>query len=135
MRPGTDGLVIMERTLSELVAGHVNNTEFERATLGRNCVYIVAAVILNNDNKILMIQEAKSSCHGLWYLPAGRVEKGESLVEAVKREVEEEAGVQFEPTGITFVEGNSFKGNPKAKIAPHLGFVKFPTVIAPPLIK
>ena len=41
--------------------------------------YIVAAVIVRDD-KVLMVQEAKPSCRGKWYLPAGRMEKGESIV-------------------------------------------------------
>ena len=35
--------------------------------------YIVAAVIFNEKNEVLMMQEAKSSCAGQWYLPAGRM--------------------------------------------------------------
>lgn len=42
--------------------------------------FIVSAVIVNEASQVLMIQEAKYSCHGTWYLPAGRVEKKESLV-------------------------------------------------------
>jgi 8-oxo-dGDP phosphatase len=42
--------------------------------------YIVSAVVVNEANQVLMIQEAKYSCHGTWYLPAGRVEKNEDLV-------------------------------------------------------
>lgn len=30
-----------------------------------------------------MMQEAKSSCAGTWYLPAGRVEVGENLIVSV----------------------------------------------------
>lgn len=37
-----------------------------------------------------MVQEAKPDCYKQWYLPAGRVEVGESLEEAMKREVSEE---------------------------------------------
>ena len=54
--------------------------------------------------QVLLIQEAKMSCRGLWYLPAGRVEPGETLQEGVKREVEEEAGHQFEPTTLVTIE-------------------------------
>lgn len=36
-----------------------------------------------------MVQEAKPDCYKQWYLPAGRVEVGESLEEAMKREVSE----------------------------------------------
>jgi 8-oxo-dGTP pyrophosphatase MutT (NUDIX family) len=38
------------------------------------------AVIINDDDEILMMQEAKSSCAGQWYLPAGRVEPNESIM-------------------------------------------------------
>lgn len=37
--------------------------------------------------EVLMVQEAKPDCYKLWYLPAGRVEVGESLEEALRREV------------------------------------------------
>eukprot|EP00005_Dracoamoeba_jomungandri_P013238 CAMPEP_0174264936 /NCGR_PEP_ID=MMETSP0439-20130205/24587_1 /TAXON_ID=0 /ORGANISM="Stereomyxa ramosa, Strain Chinc5" /LENGTH=131 /DNA_ID=CAMNT_0015351109 /DNA_START=225 /DNA_END=620 /DNA_ORIENTATION=- len=51
-----------------------------------------------------MTQEAKSSCHGKWYIPAGRVEYGETPVEGAIREVEEETGLIMEATGIFCVE-------------------------------
>ena len=47
--------------------------------LGFNVCYVVVGVVIE-DGKVLMIQEAKPSCRGRWYLPAGRVEKKESLV-------------------------------------------------------
>lgn len=66
--------------------------------------YIVAAVLINDKNEVLMMQEAKSSCAGTWYLPAGRVEPGEELLDAAKREVLEETGLHFEPTTLLMVE-------------------------------
>ena len=51
-----------------------------------------------------MFQEAKSSCAGQWYLPAGRMEPGEDIHEAVKREVLEETGIHFEPSTLLLVE-------------------------------
>ena len=46
--------------------------------LGWNTCYVVCGLVVK-DEKILMVQEAKPSCRGLWYMPAGRVEKNESL--------------------------------------------------------
>ena len=54
-----------------------------------NVTYIVAGVLWTAQegeeeeeerNKVLLIQEAKASCRGRWYLPAGRVEPNESFV-------------------------------------------------------
>lgn len=44
-----------------------------------------------SQEEVLMVQEAKPDCYKQWYLPAGRVEVGESLQEALKREVSGEA--------------------------------------------
>ncbi|XP_070621995.1 8-oxo-dGDP phosphatase NUDT18 [Erythrolamprus reginae] len=50
------------------------------------------------------MQEAKAECYGRWYLPAGRVEPRESLQEAVRREVQEETGLQCRPLTLLAVE-------------------------------
>ena len=54
--------------------------------------------------QVLMMQEAKSSCAGQWYLPAGRMEPGEDIGEAAKREVLEETGLEIELTTLLLVE-------------------------------
>lgn len=54
--------------------------------------------------KVLMMQEAKSSCAGQWYLPAGKMEPGEDIVEAAVREVKEETGLEFEVTSLLLGE-------------------------------
>lgn len=64
-------------------------------------------MVVNDEDQVLMIQEAKSSCSGEWYLPAGRVEKNENLIEAVKREVSEETGLILEPSTLIMVESAS----------------------------
>ncbi|KAK3585691.1 hypothetical protein CHS0354_020256 [Potamilus streckersoni] len=69
--------------------------------------YIVMAVVIDDEGKVLFIQEAKRSCYGKWYLPAGRMESGENIVDGVKREVLEESGLEFEPITLICVEINS----------------------------
>uniref|UniRef100_A0A3Q2P2F3 Nudix hydrolase 18 n=1 Tax=Fundulus heteroclitus TaxID=8078 RepID=A0A3Q2P2F3_FUNHE len=73
------------------------------AALRKNVSYIVCGVIFN-DKEVLMVQEAKQDCYKQWYLPAGRVEVGESLEEALRREVKEEAGFDCQPITLLLVQ-------------------------------
>lgn len=75
--------------------------------LGKSVTYIVAVVIFNEADELLLIQEAKKSCAGKWYVPAGRMEKGESIVEAAMREVLEETGLHVKITTLLAVESAS----------------------------
>jgi len=70
----------------------------------KTVTYIVCTVLLNDHNEILMVQEAKQSCRGDWYLPAGRMECNETVEAAAKREVLEESGLTYDPTTLVYVE-------------------------------
>lgn len=59
----------------------------------------VGAIILKRD-RILMAQRGKEPLKGWWSLPGGALEIGESLKEAVAREVREETGLEIRPLGI-----------------------------------
>ena len=72
--------------------------------LGKTVTYIVACVLINEKNEVLMMQEAKQSCAGKWYLPAGRMEKDEMIVDAAVREVLEETGLHVKITSMLCVE-------------------------------
>ena len=62
----------------------------------------VVGAILEKDGKILLMKEAnlKHPDYGKWSHPAGWIDVGENPIEAVKREVKEESGYDFEPTGL-----------------------------------
>jgi len=49
-----------------------------RAELKENCAFIVSALVFK-ENQVLLISEAKRSCYGEWYLPAGKCEPKETL--------------------------------------------------------
>lgn len=80
----------------------------------------VVGAILERDGKILLVKEAQEVAKGLWNHPAGWIDVGENLIEAVKREVKEESGFGFEPTHILGVY-SLFKKNLKERfgITPH----------------
>ncbi|XP_058050227.1 8-oxo-dGDP phosphatase NUDT18 [Ahaetulla prasina] len=76
----------------------------EPARLRGNVCYVVLAVLLNEKDEVLVMQEAKAECYGSWYLPAGRMEPRETVLEAVRREVQEETGLQCRPLTLLAVE-------------------------------
>ncbi|SNR89436.1 NUDIX domain-containing protein [Geodermatophilus saharensis] len=54
----------------------------------------VGAVVLDDAGRLLLVRRRNAPGRGLWSVPGGRVEPGESLVAAVAREVREETGLQ-----------------------------------------
>uniref|UniRef100_A0A3P8U2R3 Nudix (nucleoside diphosphate linked moiety X)-type motif 18 n=1 Tax=Amphiprion percula TaxID=161767 RepID=A0A3P8U2R3_AMPPE len=87
---------------SEVTGCDVGLEQSKPVTLRKNGTYIVCGVIFND--KVLMVQEAKQDCYKQWYLPAGRVEVGESLEGALRREVKEEAGFDCEPISLLLIQ-------------------------------
>jgi 8-oxo-dGTP diphosphatase len=59
----------------------------------------VSAVIFR-DGRLLLVRRARSPAKGFYSLPGGRVEFGESLHTALRREVNEETGLQIEIVGL-----------------------------------
>lgn len=55
---------------------------------------IVVGGIIEKDNKILMVKEAKKKCYGKWNIPAGHLESGETIFEGAIREIFEETGCE-----------------------------------------
>ncbi|WP_371929960.1 NUDIX hydrolase [Bradyrhizobium sp. CCGUVB1N3] len=59
----------------------------------------VSAAIFR-DGKVLLVRRARSPAKGFYSLPGGRVEFGESLHQALAREVDEETGLAIEIVGL-----------------------------------
>ena len=59
----------------------------------------VSAAIFR-DRQVLLVRRAGAPAKGLWTLPGGRVEVGETLVTAVQREVLEETALTIEVIGL-----------------------------------
>ncbi len=63
----------------------------------------VGAIVRDDRGRVLMIRRGTEPGRGLWSIPGGRVEAGETSREAVVREVEEETHVRITPNGLAGV--------------------------------
>lgn len=64
----------------------------------------VALVVVEHEGRILLVQEAKDVCRGLWFLPGGRTAPGESIPETAVREAREESGLDVDLLGLLYVD-------------------------------
>lgn len=58
--------------------------------------FVVAGVLIEKDGKFLLVQEKQPKAYKQWNLPAGKVDKGESIQQAAIREAKEEVGYDVE---------------------------------------
>ena len=61
-----------------------------------------SAVVFRGDT-VLLVERGKPPRSGLWSLPGGHIEPGETARDAAQREVEEETGVKAELLGLADV--------------------------------
>ena len=60
----------------------------------------VGAVIKDDQGRLLLIKRGHPPGAGLWSIPGGRVEPGETDTEALRREMREETGLVVDPGGL-----------------------------------
>ena len=72
-------------------------------------------VVVHLEDRFLLVQERKYEKQ--WYLPTGRVEKGETLLDAAMRNTVEEAGISVIIEGILRVETTVMpRGNVRLRV-------------------
>jgi 8-oxo-dGTP diphosphatase len=62
--------------------------------------YLAVSAAIIRDGRVLIVRRARPPAYGVFTLPGGVVEAGETLFEAVIREVEEETALVIEPVGL-----------------------------------
>jgi len=70
-------------------------------------VHIIAAagIVINEKNEILMVKNPRRG----WEFPGGQVEVGESVIDAVRREILEETGIDAEVGEVFCISSNTGK--------------------------
>ncbi|MCX6708454.1 MAG: NUDIX hydrolase [Candidatus Woesearchaeota archaeon] len=64
--------------------------------MGDRLPKVVVSGLVEKDGKVLLVKEILESKLPYWIVPGGKVEFGESLVDAVKRELKEETNLDVE---------------------------------------
>lgn len=67
----------------------------------QNGIVLVASVSIIREEKVLIIKENKASVKNKWNFPSGRIECGEDILDAARREAKEETGYDVRLTGTT----------------------------------
>jgi 8-oxo-dGTP diphosphatase len=62
--------------------------------------YLAVSAAIFRGNRVLIVRRGRLPSHGLYTLPGGGVELGETLEQAVIREVREETGLDIEPLAL-----------------------------------
>jgi 8-oxo-dGTP diphosphatase len=59
-----------------------------------NLPQVAVGAIVVKDGRVLLVQRGQAPSQGLWAIPGGRLELGETLQQAAEREILEETGIQ-----------------------------------------
>lgn len=71
--------------------------------MSQDGIVLVASVSIFSDDKVLIIKENKPTAINKWNFPSGRIEYGEDILYAARREVKEETGLEVKLIGTTGV--------------------------------
>lgn len=89
-----------------LLAGRFNN----------GIMRIKSFVLIEKEDRYLLIQEATEKWKGKWYLPGGSAKSDETAEQGAMREVMEEAGCEVELTHVFFVKYHAGFFNKKVSV-------------------
>jgi 8-oxo-dGTP diphosphatase len=100
----------------------MNDAAGARAQAERPILAVSAAIIRNG--QVLVVRRARAPAEGLFSLPGGKVERGETLHEAVVREVREETSLAIEPVALAGTR-EVIQRNAEHKVERHFVILAF----------
>ena len=86
--------------------------------------FLAVSAAIVRDGKVLLVQRARAPASGMFSLPGGVVEIGETLIEAVVREVREETSLAIEPVALIGYR-ESIARDPQDRVERHFVILPF----------
>ena len=88
-------LILNNEIFPEQIAERTGETTTSFEEVREDCFHLGVKVLLcTNEHKVLLLKKQHSANGSYWDLPGGRLQKGETVVETLRRETEEETGFQ-----------------------------------------
>ena len=86
--------------------------------------YLAVSAAIFRDGRVLIVRRGRPPAHGLYTLPGGGVELGETLEEAIKREVREETGLEIAPLELVGFR-QAIVRDPEGRVERHFVILPF----------
>ncbi len=92
------------------------------SNIERPVTEVAAGILLDREGRYLLGQRPKGKPYaGYWEVPGGKIEKGETVFEALKRELQEELGIDIESSqDLTLLEHDY----PHAYVRLHVSIIR-----------
>jgi ADP-ribose pyrophosphatase YjhB (NUDIX family) len=100
---GVDIQTEIIKILQSIKRGRLGVTE-QKLKAGKDYIGVGVGAVIFRDDKILLLLRSKAPESGCWTIPGGKLEFGETVEEAILREVQEEIGIEgriIAPLGVT----------------------------------
>lgn len=91
-------------------------------------------VVVWHDDRVLLIQRGKPPRRGQWSLPGGAQQLGETVAEAARREIREEAGLEIE-LGEVVATVDMIERDPSGRVRYHYTLIDYVALAAGPLLR
>jgi len=87
-------------------------------------VVAVSAVVRNGENKVVLVRRGRPPGKGKWSLPGGAIRLGEPVLQALKREIREECGLEVKIAKLLAVHDRIFRDR-NGKVEYHYVIVNY----------
>ncbi len=68
-----------------------------------NLPQVAVGAIIFKENKVLLVKSGQAPAKGKWAVPGGKIKPGESMADALKREIREETNLEIEVGDVVLV--------------------------------